>query len=339
MKKRPLILSICLIIAGIAICLIALVSCASPIEKIANDQLKTENYEITDSFTALDFSDEAGGYDVVIKRSNSDKTEIEFRGHKKESISYEITDGTLSVKTEVTEKKSWYEWIGIDLEYCVVLKLSESEYEKLSIIGSSGDVTVSDFAFDEVDFSLSSSDVELTSVRSASTKIILASGDLEIENCELGSYSQILSSGDTEIEKSKFTSLTIESSSGDVEINDSTAESIDIVSKSGDINIRSLGENRTCSIKCTSGSITLGNVISDEMKFEASSGDVRLNSCDAKNIESDTSSGDFKASLLSPKIFDLRAISGNIIAPETTVCEEICRVRTSSGDIEITIKN
>jgi hypothetical protein len=53
------------------------------------------------------------------------------------------------------------------------------------------------------------------------------------------------------------------------------------------------------------------------------------------NIE--TSTGSVKGTILTPKIFMIRSDTGKINVPETTT-GGICRIRTSTGNISITIK-
>ena len=87
----------------------------------------------------------------------------------------------------------------------------------------------------------------------------------------------------------------------------------------------------------TSGSIEMNNLIaSGSMSIERNTGGVSFDRCDAKSIKVHTSTGDVTGSLISDKSFFTKSSTGNVIVPQT-VSEEICEIKTSTGDIILTI--
>ena len=57
---------------------------------------------------------------------------------------------------------------------------------------------------------------------------------------------------------------------------------------------------------------------------------------DANTIDIEATTGNVTGNLLSDKTFDVKSNTGRVNVPETT--GPICKIRTSTGDIVLTIK-
>ena len=86
------------------------------------------------------------------------------------------------------------------------------------------------------------------------------------------------------------------------------------------------------------GSLTMENVVSSgHWTITRTTGDITLNGCDATEIVMEADTGDVTGTLLSEKIFIVRASTGDIDVPET-VNGGKCKITTTTGDIKIEIK-
>jgi DUF4097 and DUF4098 domain-containing protein YvlB len=90
-------------------------------------------------------------------------------------------------------------------------------------------------------------------------------------------------------------------------------------------------------VRRSTGDVTLTSVLADSFVIKTSTGDVKLNLSDAKEINIETDTGRVEGSLLSEKIFKCESSSGSIKVPHTT-SGGICKIRTSTGNIIITIE-
>jgi DUF4097 and DUF4098 domain-containing protein YvlB len=88
----------------------------------------------------------------------------------------------------------------------------------------------------------------------------------------------------------------------------------------------------------STGNVKLTRVLAvGMMKIRRSTGDVILDGVDAAELDIETDTGDVRGSLLSPKLFDVETDTGIRRYP-STVSGGKCKIRTSTGDIEIVIE-
>ena len=112
-------------------------------------------------------------------------------------------------------------------------------------------------------------------------------------------------------------------------------QKLNIRTVSGDICISDINVD-TFNCKSTSGDIELLNVVAlNDFAVKTTSGDIDFAACDCKNISLKSTSGDVEGSLLSGKNFIVDTTSGDIDVPRSSADGGECRIRTTSGDIEI----
>ena len=78
-------------------------------------------------------------------------------------------------------------------------------------------------------------------------------------------------------------------------------------------------------------------VASGSIRAETTTGDVTLTRADAATLYLKTTSGAVTGSLLTPKIFYTDTTSGSVSAPKYTE-GGICEIKTTSGDIRVTVQ-
>lgn len=158
--------------------------------------------------------------------------------------------------------------------------------------------------------------------------------------------------------RAQYDALRIDVSTGDVTIPDGiTFDRVEIETSTGSVNVcggarmermqikTSTGrikiENTSCEeiiLEVSTGDIRLKNTLADKsLRVQTSTGDVELEAVDSPDITIQTRTGDVEGSLLSPKQFRIDTSTGDVALPPSEGTE-ICRIKTSTGDIEIDIK-
>ena len=126
-------------------------------------------------------------------------------------------------------------------------------------------------------------------------------------------------------------------STGDIDLKSDVKEELAIESSTGDVNLEM--EGKKIGVKVSTGKVNLKNVTGEEIKIKSSTGDVKLTDCDASNlIDIETSTGDVNAVLLSGKTFETKTSTGINDVPPSTAGAPICRIKTNTGDIRVTVK-
>ncbi len=137
--------------------------------------------------------------------------------------------------------------------------------------------------------------------------------------------------------KTAYERLEITTVSDDIELSrDFTFSDVAVESTSGKIYVNScIWDN--FSAKTVSGDITLNRInVSGNISTETVSGNLKFTECDAEKISFESTSGDVKGSVLTDKLFDFSTVSGDVELPKSAG-EQICKIRTTSGNIKIEI--
>lgn len=214
------------------------------------------------------------------------------------TYSVSVEDGKLEVNER--DNRRWFEKLFAP-DTTLTLYLPEGTWGELDIETSSGDILVSkELTFSSVNIEVSSGDVDFSATVTGRTEIEASSGDVEFKSATLGETEVETSSGEVTFDRVTASgNLCVSTSSGDIDCEELTAVG--------------------------------------QLKISASSGDVELWRCDAPNIIIETSSGDVDGSLLTGKTFDAKASSGRVRVPDDNAEGGTCKIRTSSGDIEIRV--
>ena len=135
-----------------------------------------------------------------------------------------------------------------------------------------------------------------------------------------------------------FNDIKVISSTGDIEINGGIIKNnINIESSTGKVELKNVNCGKL-DIKVSTGNVKLINVlVNTDLNINGSTGDLELSEFDANNIYVYLSTGDVSGTLLTSKIFVVRTSTGDISVPKTTK-GGICKIETSTGDINLTIK-
>ena len=318
MKRILVIVSILLIISGLAITAIALASTGFSFKKLADKNAINRDFSITEDFDSIEIYDDCGYYDVKVIPTTDESASIKAFGAEEVNIDCSVINRKLTVRI-FDDRSFLFTLFDFESNAYVILSVPEKDYRTLKIKTASGDSSVSSMKIRSVDIECASGDIFIEDVKSSVFDIDTASGDIRVMNSDIGN-------------------AIIDSASGEVEIKNSDAKNLDIETTSGEISFNRVFVLVEADIETTSGDVDCdGLILQGALKIETTSGDVELLNSDASKISIETTSGDVEGILLSSKAFDAKSTSGEIKVPNTSSGNGECYIRTSSGDIEISV--
>ncbi len=147
------------------------------------------------------------------------------------------------------------------------------------------------------------------------------------------------STGNVSISKDfEFNNLKAELSTGNVKVESKINKDIEIEVSTGNIELNNINSNNI-KLSTSTGNVRLNNVTSNELlKVNTSTGNILFDSIDANEIRLEASTGNVKGSVLKAMTFDVDSSTGKRNYPKGTT-GNLCYIRTSTGDINVEIKN
>ena len=283
-----------------------------------NSKTVTNTYDLNGNFADIDISLQTADLSFVATTDGTAKvvcveTEKVYHVVKEE-------DGKLNI-TYVDATK-WFERIfnfGFD-KRSVTIYLPTYSFENLKVRSSTGDITIpNDFGFANLDIELSTGDSIIKSNVSGDFKIHASTGNVTVSGIAPQTMEVVVSTGKINLASVDVTNkLYVKSSTGNIKLDTATADELEVYSSTGNVSL-------------------IKTVITNKMYIKTSTGNVRFEDSDAGTIEVHTSTGDVKGTLLTSKSFDASSGTGHVNVPKHTTGGE-CTITTSTGDIEITIK-
>ena len=279
----------------------------------------TQKYQTTTHTPNEDFSNisiKANTADISLVPSEDGVCRVSCYEWEKLKYSVAVRDDTLFI--DMVDERAWYDHIGIGLgSPKITVYLPRSIYGALTVVGSTGDVTVPrELTFGGIDIFVSTGDVSCYASATDAVKITASTGDIRLGKVRAGTLALAVTTGDIIATGVVCADdALVEVSTGRVNLTDMTCK-----------NLTSRGDT---------GDIELKNVVAQE-KFlvERSTGDVRLDGCDAVEIFIKTDTGDVSGTLLSEKVFAVETDTGEVQVPSTASGGR-CEIITDTGDIKI----
>lgn len=315
--KIWLIVASCLIVLGLLIFTFVMEQNNWDFTKLSTASFETNTYEVKEEFDKIKIDVDTTEIEFV--RSDESGCRIECVETEKVKHSATVQDGTLVIK--IIDTRKWYEHIGIFLGTPkMTVYLPEDTYHSLFINTDTGDIFIPDiFLFDELEIEGDTADVECLASVTNDMEINLSTGRIRMDSVTAGEISLSTSTGNI--------LLIAVTSKGNIEIETDT----------GSVNLTDV----TCTdltAEGDTGTISLKNVVATgKFLIENDTGDVRFDNSDALQISVKTSTGDVIGSLCTDKVFITETSTGRINVPKTTT-GGTCEIKTSTGDIEITIE-
>ena len=316
--KIVIIMAATAILIGIFIGIGALIAMKFDFTKLDNITYVTNTYQVEDAFT--DISVECVECDVRLLPSEDGLCKVVCNESDKITHSVTVRGGTLSV--ERFDNRKWYERIGINLNWGkmeLIVYLPQNEYGSLYVRNVAGNIDIpAGFSFAKADIRNTSGNVKFIADAKNELSAKTVSGEVQLSGANPAQLRVSTISGNVAIDSIKAeTNIEAETVSGNITFTDMECRNADVESTSGDLRFSRLYAS--------------GNI-----HIESTSGDVRLTECDADSLLIKTISGDVSGSLLTEKIFITHTSSGDIRVPDSTSGGK-CEIRTTSGDVRITI--
>ena len=316
-SKILLIIGIVLTFLGLIISACALAANNFEISSFETQKTVENTIELSEDFENIFVKVDTS--DISFFLSEDESCKIICIDTEKVKHTAAVEGSTLVLK--IADERKWYDHIGFSFgNMSVKIYLPKNLYSDLKVQADTGDISVpAEIAFDNADIKSDTGDISLYSQISGKLTLDTDTGDIDAKDFSAQNVEIETDTGEIILKNADVKeNIKLESDTGDIKIEGLSFTDGDIKSDTGDIRL-SLSEAN-------------GNV-----KIESDTGDVRFEDCDAASLNIKTDTGDVKGTLLSSKIFIARSDTGSIKVPKT-VEGGICEIKTSTGDINIKIK-
>lgn len=319
MKKSKLIaiiVGLILVISGAVVAVVGLASMGFNFKSLALGKTVDSSYELTEDFSKINVETNTSDVHFIFTDGAS---KVEVKELEKQTHNVSVSDGVLNITHE--DQREWYDHITLFTPNVYInVYLNKTEFENLAVETDTGDVNIEKaFSFSSVTVKTDTGDVAVLSGVKETLSISVDTG-------------KVIASGIT------AKNATIDTHTGDVRISSFTIEEqLKITGTTGDVYAESVNAN-SVSIETDTGEVTLKDCIAKNIGIETNTGDVELYGCDAESLNIKTSTGDVEGVLLTEKTFITDTSTGEVEVPRGTSGGR-CEITTSTGDIEISIKN
>lgn len=335
--KKIWIVAVCLIAAGLLLCLGVLIAMGSDFSKLSTDKIAVEEYTITDSFSHIEIStDEA---DVRILPSEDGVCHAVC--HYREKVPYQVVveNGTLWIQQD--DQRSWYDYISLfDFGKTeIVLYLPDPVYESLTVKGSTGDVHLTDgFATQTTNISVSTGDVTVEGHKTETLTVKTSTGDVNVMGVYLHNMTLTASTGDVTVaEATVISEANLSTTTGRIKMMDTYAyHAINCETSTGGITMENTEVVWMLKVKASTGDIQLKACNGRTTDIETTTGDVTLDACDGVIYNIQTTTGNVKGTMVSDMVFTARSDTGRVEVPTSTRGGS-CMITTDTGDIRMEI--
>ena len=266
--------------------------------KLNTEDHETNTHQINETFNDISVHTDTADIRLLPSEDGTCKVVCKEAVNRKHAVS--VTDGKLTVR--MIDKRKWYEHIGIGFgSTSVTVYLPQTQYSSLSVHTDTGDITVpKEFTLKTLDVSGSTGNVISHALITERVSVTVSTGKVTLTNANCqGEISIVVSTGDAYLQNVTCQNLKSNGSTGD---------------------------------------LTLQNVIAKgNFTLTRDTGDIAFDACDASEISVETDTGDVTGTLLSPMAFTASTDTGKVIIPESSTGGGICKIRTDTGDIRISI--
>lgn len=318
-EKTWIIIALALIIIGAGAFALVMSSLGWDFSKLSSATYEAATHEIEGEFSKISIDTDTA--DIIFAPSENGEMKIECYENVKVKHSVRVENDTLLIKAR--DERKWYERLEIGGNSTkITVYLPSGEYSSAVIKESTGDIEIpNDFVFGSLDISVSTASVKCYASAKGDMKISASTGDIYLEGISASNMELYVSTGDIYAKSCACVGeIKLGFSTGDIKLIDTSSGKITANGSTGDIYLK--------------------NVIADtKLTLELSTGDVDLDGCDSKEIKITTSTGYVKGTVLTRKVFDAKASTGYVSVPKSELSADgICEIKTSTGDIIITIK-
>ena len=317
MKKGLIITGAVLLFLGAVLFTVAFAVSGFSFSGLDRSRYEENTYTPRGSFNRIEIKTVEA--DVRLLASTDNFLKVDCVELETEKHTVTVENGIL--KIEAQDKRTWYDRVTFfsAKPQSVTVYLPANTYDSLNLTTGTGSVSVSEaLRFVQADIRGSTGDVKIASSVEGTLKIKTSTGDVRVTDTEAENLEISVSTGRVEcrnIKCKKDFSVTV--STGRASLEDVTCTSFVSEGSTGELKLKNTAASASINIR-------------------RNTGDVKFDRCDAVEITVRTSTGDVSGSLLSSKSFVTKTSTGKINVPESSG-SGICRITTSTGDIDIEI--
>lgn len=317
MKKAICIAGI-LVVVGILIGIVGLAGVGFDLTKLGGEAVVTDEYTFAVGEVQR-IEVDVDTMDVVIAESSirGEEIRVVIKSYESRNNSAMVADGKLTVEDG---ERPWYRHIGI-------FWASES----VEIVLPYG------YSPDSLGIETDTGNTRVSGVDTQNMKLTTDTGRISVKDGVIDNLRIEGDTGDVSVLGITAAIVEVKTDTGDIDVGSVIAtDRIKTSCDTGDTKLRKC-EAPTVEARSTTGDVDMSEVVAGGMMaIECSTGDVDLDRCDGRAIDVRTSTGEVEMLLLSPKVFDVDSSTGKKRVPLSGE-GGICKVRTSTGDIEIKI--
>ena len=203
--------------------------------KLSTVEYENNLHELTEDFSNIKIDTDTA--DIVFEKSEDDTCRVECYEDANCRHEVKVEDGTLVIS--VDDQRKWYHYISLSFNSGAKIKvyLPKSEYDKLGINASTGDVRIDCMTFNDIEIEISTGDISVNSVVCVNDiKVKVSTGDVYLTDVTCSNLNSKGSTGDTTLKKvvasEKFN---IKRSTGDVKFEDCDASEIKAETSTGSV--------------------------------------------------------------------------------------------------------
>lgn len=314
--KVWLIIAAALVLAGIILFSVVMTANGWDFKKLSTESYETNTHSVTDPFENISIRVDTA--DVAFQTSPDGTCKIVCYEDSREKHRANVENGTLTITAQTNKK--WYDHIGFQFGTPkITVYLPGNQYGSLELYGSTGDVSVADFTFSQCRIDQSTGKIRLQDLTAESLELTVSTGGIDLND--------ITCTGE----------LKATVSTGKMCLRNVTCKNLISDGNTGDLTLKNVTAAEGFSLVRTTGDLEMSQCIANRFFIKTSTGDVEFEGCDAGEITIETSTGDVEGSFLTPKIFDTETSTGEVEVP-LSGDGGLCRITTSTGDIEITVR-
>ncbi|MGN0453181.1 MAG: DUF4097 family beta strand repeat-containing protein [Ruminococcus sp.] len=258
-------------------------------------------FESSENFDYVEIN--SADSDVFIEVASADECKVAYSVTDTNNCTVEIRDNTLVIDT--VENRQWFEHFFyfdfIDTP-SITVYLPERVYERISINNISGEINISDAEADDIYLETASGDIR--------SDAVIVTDTIEIKTVSGKVFSDCVGHSKKAL---------VSSVSGDITVSNGSFDTLDVKTTSGEVQLSSTGAY-DAKIKSTSGDIEL-------YRFGTKQAGAR--------VDIETVSGSVEGHLSYAMRYDVSSVSGELELFDEDINGNTCRVKTTSGDIEL----
>ena len=316
MKKGFMIAAAALMGAGLILVWGVLIFSDADFARLDWEKYQTNSYSAQGEFTKIEINLKESDVELIV--SDTDCVQAVCMESEKVKHSLSVVNGTLKLSEK--DERKWYDHITFfSKPMSVTLYLPSDKYDSLKIDSRTGNITVpEEVSVSSTDIVTTTGDVRLGASIEGVLKIRTTTGDVRLTGVKAKKIDLKVTTGDIMFDKLECAdTVSVNVTTGEFKASDMTCGSFDTTGSTGDVKLSD-------------------TVASGSFSIQRSTGDVRFDNSDAADITVKTSTGDVSGTLRTEKIFVTKSSTGSVNVPDTA-SGGICRITTSTGDIDIRV--